>query len=148
MGDFEVLAYLQIEECRAALLKTHDGLCALAQCLAWNGAIVHTGTPDAHVLLDDHHALSELCPLNGGLLPRGSAPNHYNAIVLHRYFSPYSLCELHNGLMLAQQSFDVIRIQVQLRPEWIVAQVFECDVWLHKRIGHTVSQTGNQRGLW
>src|SRR5438093_3865779 len=88
MSHFEVFAHLHIEEFRAALLKTHDGLRALAQRLAWNGAIVHTGAPDAHVLLDDQHALSELCPLNSGLLPRGSTTDHYNVIVLHDVSHP------------------------------------------------------------
>src|SRR5262249_31456870 len=88
MGDFEVFTHLHIEEFRTALLKTHDGLRALAQRLAGNSAIVHTGTPDAHVLLDDQHALSELCSLNGGLLPRGPTPDHYNVIVLHNVSHP------------------------------------------------------------
>src|SRR5262245_20000911 len=148
MGDFEVFTHLQSEDFRAALLKTHQGLRALAQRLAWNGAIVHTSAPDAHVLLDDHHTLSKLCPLNGSLLPRGPTADHYNVIGFHRCLSPYSLGKLHNGLMLAQHSFDVIRIQVQLRPERIVAQVFEGAVWLHERISHTVGQTDDHRGFW
>src|SRR5215467_7224056 len=88
MRHFEVFAHLQIEEFRAALLTTHDGLRALAQSLAWNSAIVYTGAPNAHVLLDDQHALSELGPLNGGLLPRGPTTDHYNVIVLHDVSHP------------------------------------------------------------
>src|SRR5215510_14007181 len=88
MCDFEVFAHVQSEDCGAALLKTHKGLRALAQRLAWNGAIVHTSTTNAYVRLDDHHTLFELCPLNGGLLPRGSTADHDNVIVLHSVSHP------------------------------------------------------------